>query len=140
ATSREEFEAGRAAQRTRVMQSLGLDPMPERTPLNVRIVGTLERDGYRIEKLVFESRPDFPVTAHLYVPSNTPKDGSVKLPVIVNPHGHWEHKKSEPVVQQRMIQQALHGYLALIVDSPGYSFEGDSLIERRNEGSHFDYR
>ena len=143
AKSREEFEAGRAAQRTQVLQSLGLDPLPERTPLNAKIVGTLERDGYRIEKLVYESRPDFFVTAHLYVPTGASLGGAkegAKLPVIVNPHGHWTHKKSEPVVQQRMIQQALHGYLALIVDSPGYSFEEDALIERRECGSHFDFR
>jgi cephalosporin-C deacetylase-like acetyl esterase len=143
AKSRDEFEAHRAAARTQVLQSLGLDPMPERTPLNAKVVGTLERDGYRIEKVVYESRPGFPVTAHLYVPTGTSLKGTkegAKLPVIVNPHGHWEHKKSEPVVQQRMIQQALHGYLALIVDSPGFSFENDALIERRDAGSHFDWR
>jgi dienelactone hydrolase len=142
--TREEFEAGRAAQKAKVMQSLGLDPLPERTPLNARITGTLERDGYRIEKVVFESRPRFPVTAHLYVPTGDAAKAAAnpagKLPVILNPHGHWPHKKSEPVVQQRMIQQALHGYLALIVDSPGFSFEGDNVIERRGEGTHDDFR
>src|SRR5262249_55214037 len=29
----------------------------ERTPLNPHVMGTVERPGYRIEKLVFESRP-----------------------------------------------------------------------------------
>ena len=48
-----------------------------------------------------------------------------KLPVIVNPHGHWGWKKQEPTVQSRLIGQALHGYLAIVVDSPGFSFEGD---------------
>src|SRR5262249_37847170 len=141
--SREEFEAGRAAMRTQVLQSLGLDPMPERTPLNAKVVGTPEPDGTRTEKVVYESRPDFFVTAQLYVPTGASLQGvkeGEKLPVIVNPHGHWTHKKSEPVVQQRMIQQALHGYLALIVDSPGYSFEENTLIERREAGSHFDFR
>jgi dienelactone hydrolase len=144
ATSRAEFEAERAAQKAKVMQSLGLDPLPERTPLNARTTGTLERDGYRIEKLVFESRPGFLVTAHLYVPTSDAAKATAnpagRLPVILNPHGHWPHKKSEPVVQQRMIQEALHGYLALIVDSPGFSFEGDNLIERRGEGPHDDFR
>jgi hypothetical protein len=43
-------------------------PEPKRTPLNPRITGVLEREGYKIEKLIFDSRPGFPVTANLYVP------------------------------------------------------------------------
>lgn len=135
--SREAFEARRAASLPLLYKSLGLDPLPRRTPLKARITGTLRRQGYRIEKLVFESRPGFPVTAHLYVP-----DGAAgrKLPVIVNPHGHWGYKKSEPTVQSRLIAQALHGYLAIVVDSPGFSFEGDRRIERRWAGTHDDLR
>jgi dienelactone hydrolase len=84
---------------------------------------------------VFESRPNFPVTAHVYKPKG--HDGE-KLPVIVNANGHWPHKKSEPVVQERLIAQALHGYLAMIVDSAGSAFEEQARIERRGAGSHFD--
>ncbi len=32
-------------------------PLPEKTPLNPRITGTLDRDAYTIEKVIFESRP-----------------------------------------------------------------------------------
>ncbi len=135
--TRAEFERRRESQRREVFRSLGLDPLPPRTPLNARITGVIRRKGYRIEKLVFDSRPDFPVTAHLYVPDGPP---GRKLPVIVNPHGHWEWKKQEPTVQSRLIGQALHGYLALVVDSPGHSFEGDNRIERRSAGTHDDLR
>jgi dienelactone hydrolase len=133
--SQEEFEQRRPAQRAELMRCLGLDPLPDRTPLNARITGTLRRDGYRVEKLVFDSRPGFPVTALVYVPDAPP--GS-RFPVIVNPHGHWPHKKSEPVVQTRAITQSLHGYLAVVVDSPGFSFEGDTPVERRWAGTHDD--
>jgi len=135
--SREEFDRRREAQRRELFRCLGLELLPPRTPLNARVTGVLERPGYRIEKVVFESRPNFPVTAHLYVP-----DGAAgrKLPVIVNPHGHWGYKKQEPTVQSRLISQALHGYLALVVDSPGSSFEGDRRIERRSAGTHDDLR
>ena len=135
--TRAEFERRREGQRREVLRSLGLDPLPPRTPLNARITGVIKRPGYRIEKLVFDSRPDFPVTAHLYVPDGPP---GRKLPVIVNPHGHWEWKKQEPTVQSRLIGQALRGYLALVVDSPGYSFEGDNHVERRWAGTHDDLR
>lgn len=32
---------------------------PERTPLNARITGTLNRDTYRVDKLLYESQPGF---------------------------------------------------------------------------------
>lgn len=134
--TREAFERERPAQKKQLMRCLGLDPFPERTPLNSRVTGVIEKDGYRLEKIVFESRPRFPVTAHLYLPLSATER---PLPVIVNPHGHWRDKKMEPRVQKRAIAQALVGYVALVVDSPGQSFEGDALIERRWQGSHFDF-
>ena len=132
---REQAEARKVEGRAHLLRDLSLDPMPERTPLNARITGTLAREGYRIEKIAFESRPDFWVTAHLYLPA-----GDGPFPVILNPHGHWGWKKTEPVVQARLIAQAKHGYLAMIVDSPGNSFEGGRPVERRQEGSHDDWR
>ncbi|MBI3722010.1 MAG: prolyl oligopeptidase family serine peptidase, partial [Fimbriimonas ginsengisoli] len=133
--SRAEQVERQVRQKAELMRCLGLDPLPERTPLNARITGTLDRGRYRIEKLVFESRPGFLVTALLYIPKAEP---GTRFPVIVNPHGHWRLKKAEPVVQSRLISQALSGYLALVVDSPGWSFEGDAPIERRWEGTHDD--
>ena len=43
-------------------------PFPAKTPLNPKVTGKVERDAYVIEKVVFESRPGFRVTANLYVP------------------------------------------------------------------------
>ena len=34
---------------------LGLDPLPARTPLNARITGEFQREGYRVQNIVFES-------------------------------------------------------------------------------------
>ena len=53
-------EAVRARQRTvraALVKSLG--GFPERTPLNPRVTGRVERDGYAVEKVLFESRPGF---------------------------------------------------------------------------------
>ncbi len=131
------FELQRAAQRQGLMRSLGLDPLPERTPLNARVTGGFQRPGYRVENVVIDSRPGFPVTMNVYVP-DAPRRG--KLPVIVHVHGHWAHKKAEPTVQSRAIFSALHGYIAVVVDSPGFSFEGDAAVERRYAGTHFDLK
>jgi hypothetical protein len=51
--------------RERVRSYLG--DLPERTPLNARVVGVLDLGDYRIEKIIFES-PGFYVTANLYLP------------------------------------------------------------------------
>ena len=63
--------------RERIWSYLG--GQPERTPLNARIVGVLDRDGYRVEKILFESRPGFYVTANLYLP----KGGAAPYPAIL---------------------------------------------------------
>jgi hypothetical protein len=46
-----------------------LGELPARTSLNPKIAGRLERSGYTVEKLIFESRPRYYVTANVYVPS-----------------------------------------------------------------------
>ncbi len=134
-TTRAALGKERPAQRKELLRCLGLEPLPPRTPLNAHITQVVRRPGYRIENIIFESRPNFPVTVQLYIPEGM--EGK-KLPVIVNAIGHWKHKKAEPVVQSRVIFQALHGYLAIILDSPGFSFEGDAKVERREVGTHFD--
>jgi dienelactone hydrolase len=131
------FEAIREARRTELRRTLGLDPMPPKTPLNARITGTIQQKGYRIEKLVFESRPRFYVTAHLYIPDQPTIQ---KLPAILNVNGHWAHKKDEDRVQLRCAFEALRGYVAMAIDSPGHSFEGNALFERAAEGDHNDYK
>src|SRR5258706_12299732 len=52
-----------------LLSMLGLDPLPKRTPLKVRITGTLQRKRYRIEKIVFQSMPGLYMTANLDIPT-----------------------------------------------------------------------
>ncbi len=42
--------------------------LPERTPLNPKVVGTVVRKGYRVEKVIFESQPKHYVTGLLFLP------------------------------------------------------------------------
>jgi cephalosporin-C deacetylase-like acetyl esterase len=57
----------------------------ERTPLNARVLGVTRMDGFRIEKVVYESQPKFFVTALLYVPD---KVTNAKFPALVMAPGH----------------------------------------------------
>jgi len=117
-----------------LLRSLGLDPLPARTNLKALITGVVLRKGYRIELLRYESMPGLLVTAHLYIP-----EGSGPFPVILNPHGHWEYKKSEPLVQSRAISLALEGFASLVVDSPGVRWDYTDQNERFGIGEHDDF-
>lgn len=117
----------------KLMRGLGLHPLPPRTDLGAERTGTVVRNGYRIEKWSYRSRPNVVATAHLYVP-----DGPGPFPVILRPHGHFEYKKSDSVIQASAISMALEGFASLVVDSPGFSWDDNPQNERRAMGTHDD--
>ena len=121
------------SQRLQLAKALGLHPAPPKTDLKAQVTGVLQREGYRIEKLRYESRPGVLVTAHLYLPP-----GEGKYPLILSPHGHFEFKKSTPVVQSLGIGLALLGFACLLVDSPGWSWDNNDQNERKGMGTHDD--
>jgi dienelactone hydrolase len=96
-------------------------PWPERTPLKARITGTVERDKYIIEKLIYESRPNYPVTANVYVP----KGKSGRLPAVVGTCGHTNNGKAEAKYQEFSRNLGRQGYVVMIFDPPsqGERFE-----------------
>ncbi len=99
--------------RARIRRCFG--PEPARTPLNSRVTGTVERDSYRIEKVIFESRPDFPVTANLYLP----KGRKFPLPGVVGTCGHSDNGKANETYQSFAQALARLGYVVLIFDPVG---------------------
>src|SRR5690606_5435135 len=90
-------------------------PEPKRTPLNPRTTGIVEREDYTIEKIIFESRPNFPVTANLYLPKNitTPRPG------VVGTCGHSTNGKAAEAYQSFAQGLAKLGYVCLIFDPIG---------------------
>jgi len=86
----------------------------DRSPLNARVVGTVERPGYRIEKLAFESRPRLYVTANLYVPAV-----AGRRPAILGPLGHSTTGKAWPSYQKLFSNLARKGYVVLAYDPFG---------------------
>src|SRR3954466_15119763 len=86
--------------RARLRECYG--PIPEKTPLNARVIATHEREGYRIENVIYESRPGFPVTANLYVP--TGRKGP--MPGVLTPVGHSNSGKfSSQSLAQAFVRQ-----------------------------------
>jgi dienelactone hydrolase/pimeloyl-ACP methyl ester carboxylesterase len=87
----------------------------EKTPLNAKVLDVVDRDTYRIEKIVFESRPQFLVTANLYVPKNR----KFPLPGVVGSCGHSETGKGIEAYQSFAQGLARQGYVTLIFDPIG---------------------
>ncbi|HWE37906.1 MAG TPA: acetylxylan esterase [Isosphaeraceae bacterium] len=79
------------------------------------VLGTIDRDGYVIERLTFQSRPGVRVTANLYRPE--PVRG--KCAAVLSVHGHWPWARIDPAVQERCIALAKLGYVCLCVDAFG---------------------
>ena len=98
--------------RERAVASFG--GFPDRTPLNARIMGVLERDGYRIEKLLCESRPGFFVTGHVYVPESA--DFKPPYAAVLVPCGHSEDGKLGRVYQHAGVLLAKSGFVGLVFD------------------------
>lgn len=87
----------------------------ERTPLNPRQTGQFERSGYRLEKVVYESRPGLFVTANLYVPTT----GKAPYPAILFHMGHSGLGKAYPSYQKCCQGLARLGYVVLAFDPMG---------------------
>ena len=95
---------------------LGLWPVPEKTRLQARVTGTLERDGtIVIEKLHFQSRPGLYVTANLY----RPKTFEGKLPAVLYVCGHISKGRDgcKTAFQDHGMWYARNGWICLIVDT-----------------------
>lgn len=107
--------------RRHILSSSGLWPFPEKSPLRPKIFGKIDRNGYSIEKVYFESYPGFYVTGNLYRPLG--KKGP--FPGILSPHGHWNYGRLENSercsVPGRCINLALQGYIVFSYDMIGYN-------------------
>jgi dienelactone hydrolase len=88
---------------------------PERTPLNARTTGSFERDRYRVEKVVYESRPGLFVSANLYIP----KQGAGPFPAVLFQSGHYEEGKAYPNYQRFCQGLAQLGFVVLAFDPMG---------------------
>jgi cephalosporin-C deacetylase-like acetyl esterase len=88
-----------------------LGGFPERTPLNPQIVSGEDRDGYRVEKIIFESQPKHFVTGLLYLPDTKPP-----FPGVLFPCGHSGNGKAAEAYQRGCVLLARNGLAAFCYD------------------------
>ena len=89
--------------------------LPERNPLDAAVVRVHQRDGYRIENILFQSRPNFWVTASLYVPTFT----KGPFPGIISPCGHSNIARLYPPYQFMYLGLVKEGFVVLAYDPIG---------------------
>ena len=125
--TKEAWEKRARSLREHILVSMGLWPNPARSPLNAEITHRVEREGYSIENVRFQSLPGFYVMGNLYRPDGS--DGTTgpegPFPAILNPHGHWEEGRlnHEPdgSIPARCINFARQGYVAFAWSMAGYN-------------------
>ena len=103
--TRAQAEARQAKVRAQILSLIGA--LPERTPLNAKIVGETQAEGFRIRKVLFESQPNFFVTALLYVPDGA-APGAKRAAILMTP-GHAAERQSRRCAHGRNLRpQRLH--------------------------------
>ncbi|NUP99432.1 MAG: acetylxylan esterase, partial [Armatimonadetes bacterium] len=112
-TTPAQFAAWQAGVRGRLAEYFG--PFPERTPLKPRLVQTIDRPAYAIEKIVFESRPGYLVTANFYRPKGRP----LPLPGVFFTCGHGGEGKGYLNYHACCLGLVLKGYAVLAIDPMG---------------------
>lgn len=75
----------RASKARRIFGRLqGLSTLPPKSPLRPRVMPAFRREGFGVEHIIFESRPNYYVTGNLYLPKSCKKP----YPAVLHVEGH----------------------------------------------------
>jgi len=106
--------------RSQILTSAGLAPLPARTPLEARVFGRVDADGFSVEKVQLQTSPGVFLAGNLYRPGS----GDAPFPAVLCLHGHWPGGRLEQTetvhVPARCIQLARLGFAVFSPDLIGY--------------------
>jgi len=125
--SREDWEVFRDQRIEALRGSLGAFP-PGPVALNTRVTGTIEADGFSVEKVIYESRPGVYVTANLYLPSPPGE----RMPSILLVHSH-HNPKTQGELQDMGMLWARSGCMVLVMDQFCYGDRRDHTPGARQD-------
>lgn len=109
-----DFEHHRDRIKSSLLESIGGLPQ-EKTPLNARVTGTIDESTFTIEKVLFESLPNYLVSALCYVP----KGITTNAPAVLFLCGHSGEGKAYPQYQKVCRDLVSNGFVVLAVDPIG---------------------
>ncbi len=92
-------------------------PFPAKTPLNARIVKEIDKSGYKIQHIIYESQPGFYVTSSLFIPDGL-KQGS-KAPAIIYCSGHSVVAYRDDAYQHVILNLVKKGFIVFAFDPVG---------------------
>ncbi|MVN92997.1 prolyl oligopeptidase family serine peptidase [Mucilaginibacter aquatilis] len=107
------------ARQERMRNKLGkaVGAFPQKQPLKPIITSTIARPGYKVENVVYQSRPGFYVTASIFIPVKGKENEP--LPAIVYCSGHiWESYRSAGY-QTAILNLVKKGFVVLAYDPLG---------------------
>jgi dienelactone hydrolase len=105
--------------------------LPERTPLNPQIVGEVQGDRYRVQKIILETRPGFHLTANVYLPVTPPP-----WPAVLVACGHSHDGKAAGQYQLASRLLARNGMAAVCYDPIGQG-ERYQILDRDGSNTVF---
>ena len=111
--TKEELFARAKQMREDFIEAVGGFPS-KRCPLNAKIVATVKRDGYKVEKVLFESWPNVHVAANLFIPDDSKY--KAPYPAVLLPCGHSNNGKGSDAYQRGCVLAAKAGMVCLIYD------------------------
>ncbi len=83
-------------------------------PLNIKETGSMQRNGYSVKNIFFQTRPGVYATANLFIP-----EGNGKFPGVIVMMGHSAEGRLFDKYLAVGITLALNGYVALCIDPWG---------------------
>jgi hypothetical protein len=92
-------------------------PFPDKTPLNPRVTRVIDKAGYRIENIVFESQPGFYVTSSLFIPSGIKK--KIPAPAVIYCSGHSADGYRSAIYQHVILNLVKKGFIVFAFDPVG---------------------
>lgn len=112
-TTREQWQKRQAEVRAKLAKAVGT--FPEKTPLNPVVTGTLKKEGFTVEKLYYESRPGYHVTAAMFIPDKRQE----KAPAIIFCSGHSDNGFRSEAYQHIILNYVKKGFIVLAFDPIG---------------------
>jgi len=122
----DEWEKRKAGLKPCILQALQLDKMPAAPGTQPVITPLRKYNGYTIENIAIEILPGLWINGSLYKPARY----KGKIPVILNPDGHWEKQRYRPDCQYRCAALAKMGAMAFSYDLFAW---GESLLQFKPE-------
>ena len=108
----QEWEKRKAELKPCLMEALQLSPLPAAPASKPIITPRRSFDGYTVENIAIEILPGVYINGSLYKPTKF----KGKIPVILNPDGHWEKQRYRPDCQYRCAALARMGAMAFSYD------------------------